>query len=211
MASRLIVEDNLDALLQGLQNITGKQVWVGVPESRADRSDDAPINNATIGYLMEVGMPEHNVPARPFLVPGVNAAMPDVIPLLEQAYTSALEGKPEKADALLRIAGQTAADRVKDVIQTNIPPPLAPTTIANRYRQRGNKHRRANEKKYLKMISAKGGWYNPAEAQDATGIIALVNTGQLRNSITYVVTNKAGYTGTVVRAADDATEVGGAE
>jgi hypothetical protein len=46
---------------------------------------------------------------------------------------------------------------------------------------------RANEKEYLKQVDA---GIDPGTAQSAAGIVALVNTGSLRNSVTHVIREK---------------------
>lgn len=75
-------------------------------------------------------------------------------------------------------------NEARRMINSNIPPPLKPRTIRDRRKSRGTKTRRPNEDLYLSLI-AQG--VEPGVAQDQAGIISLINTGQLRNSITYVV------------------------
>ena len=87
-------------------------------------------------------------------------------------------------NASLNRAGLAAQNAIRGVITEGIPPPLKPETIKNRARARGTKSMRKGEKEYMKRI-AEGA--TPAEAQASVGITPLVNTGQLRNSITYVV------------------------
>jgi len=132
-------------------------------------------------------MPANNVPARPFLIPGVEAARSPALEELKKAGTAALDGDARKAEAHMERAGMLAADAVKRTINSNIPPPLKPSTIRGRKYQRGTKSRRDSENRYLDMV--KGGM-SPKAAQAETGIVALINTGQLRNSITSVVRDK---------------------
>jgi hypothetical protein len=58
--------------------------------------------------------------------------------------------------------------------------------IDGRKYARGTKSRRESEEAYLGLI-AKG--MDPGAAQADAGIVSLINTGQLRNSITSVVRN----------------------
>lgn len=180
----IVLEDNTESILSALQDLVKNEVLVGIPESKTERDDSEPINNATIGYLMEFGAPESNIPARAWLIPGVEADEPQSVAYLREAADAALIGNKEKMREGLNKAGLSAADQVKQRINSNIPPPLAPSTIANRHRQRKTKTPRKSEIEYARLI---GTGMAPGAAQDATGIISLINTGAFRNSVTYVV------------------------
>jgi hypothetical protein len=181
---RLTVKtDNSERVLRALKELSGKEVLVGFPQSTAAR-DDGPINNAAIAYVMENGSPEHNVPARPFLVPGVRRVLPQALAQVGKAVVALVDGNRGKADEALNAAGIIAMNSARREIGSNIPPPLKPSTIRGRKYARGTKSRRDSENKYLALV--KGGM-TPSSAQSATGIIALINTGQLRNALTYVV------------------------
>lgn len=178
-----VVKDNVAKVFKDIQALVGKQVLVGIPDSGQNNRDEGPVNNATIGYVMEFGSPLHNVPPRPFLIPGVEAARAPALRQLRQAADAALKGDTSAMLQGLNRAGIVASNEVKHKINSNIPPPLKPGTIRNRHRGRGTAIRES-EQVYLKLVS-KG--VEPGAAQGEVGIVALVNTGQLRNSITYVV------------------------
>jgi hypothetical protein len=186
MKAVTITKDNVSKVFQAITKITGKQVLVGIPDNGQNVRDDEPVNNATIGYAMEFGSPASNVPARPFLIPGVKKSEKESLRQLRQACEAALNGNQPGMLQGLNRAGIVASNEVKHTINSNIPPPLAPSTIRNRYRQRQTK-RRESEQVYLDLV--KNG-APPGAAQTDVGIVALVNTGQLRNSITYVVRDK---------------------
>lgn len=154
-----VTKDRVGDILKAVRALTEKEVLIGVPSTTAGR-DDTPINNAEIGYLMEFGSPAQNIPPRPFLVPGVEAAQAKVIPHLKQAGVSALEGKAGSVDQGFEAAGMIAASAVKQKITEGPFTPLAPRTIAAR-RARG----KTSEK-------------------------PLIDTGQLRRAVTYVVRKK---------------------
>lgn len=178
-----VVRDNVAKVFKEIQDLVGRQVLVGIPDSGQNHRDEGPVNNATIGYVMEFGSPLHNVPARAFLVPGVTKARAPALRQLRQAADAALKGdKPGTLQGLNR-AGIVASNEVKLQINSNIPPPLKPGTIRNRHRGRETKMRES-EQVYLGLVKQ---GVDPGAAQAETGIVALVNTGQLRNSITYVV------------------------
>lgn len=185
-----MTQDNLDAVLKSIAALVQQEVLVGVPDSTAGRKDEGqPISNAEIGYIMETGSPANNVPARPHLVPGVEHALPAVTKQLERGVGAALDGKVEKVDQQLHAAGTLAVSSVQMTIRNNIPPPLAPSTVANRYRQRGTKSQRKSEKDYAALIDAgaQAAGVSLAEIQSAAGIIPLINSGEYVASIKYVV------------------------
>jgi hypothetical protein len=190
MANRVtVVKDNVSQVFKSLEELLGNQVLIGVPEANADRKDDegGPANNAVIGYTMEFGSPEHNIPARPHLVPGVQKAEKPAVEQLKKAAAAALDGDPKKADQFLTAAGIIGANEVRGMINSNIPPPLSPETVRRRKYARGTKSRRESEEVYLDLIN-KG--VTPEAAQSETGIVSLVNTAQYRNAITSVVRKK---------------------
>lgn len=180
-----VKRDDVQKIMRSVHELVSRRVMVGVPSKTAKRKDGGPMNNAAILYCMETGMPEHNVPARPSLIPGVEKALPACTKVLQRAARQAMDGQMAQALGSMSEAGQRAASSVKAVMGSNIPPPLAESTIANRYRQRmgtrGVKSRRPEEQAYLDM-RRKG--LGAAAAQSSAGIVALVNTGDLRNAIT---------------------------
>lgn len=179
-----VTKDRMAEVLKSIQGLVSKRVLIGIPSNTAERKDDAPMNNAQIGYVMETGSPANNVPARPFLVPGTEKALPACVKTLKAGAQKALDGNEDAASRALDRAGIIASSSVRNTIGSNIPPPLAPSTIRGRKYARGTASRRTDETEYLDMVK-KG--LSPGTAQQISGIVALVNTGQLRNSITYVV------------------------
>lgn len=146
-------------LLGALQSLPSQDVLVGIPESKGRRQDE-PISNALIGYLMETGMPASNVPARPFLKPGVKTAEARILRYLKQGAEYALKGDEAGVSRAMNAAGLTAVSAVKRKITTGPFEPLAPGTVRGRLR-RGR-----------------------------TGTKPLIDTGQLRQSVTYVVRSR---------------------
>lgn len=115
------------------------------------------INNATLLYIHENGAPEAGIPARPTMKPGIKNATVEIERRLKLAGQAALAGKPQSVRNQMAAAGQAGASAVKAMINSNVGPPLKPATLAAR-RRRGLK--RTN---------------------------TLVDTGQMRNAVTYVV------------------------
>lgn len=130
---------------------------VGIPEEKNDRNDDSGITNAEIGYIHENGAPEVGIPARPHLVPGVAKVQDKIEAGLANAGKLALEGKTEGVMRQLNAIGLIAQSSIRGLITAGLKPPLKPGTIAAR-RRRGR-----------------------------TGTKPLIDTGQYRNAITYVI------------------------
>jgi hypothetical protein len=178
--------DKMQSIIDAINKLTKKDVLVGIPDSAPERTD-TPITNAQIGYVMETGSPAHNVPARPFLVPGVADVQGQCADRLGKAADAALGGNQAGAESQMTAAGLIAESSVKKKIGSNIPPALSPETIRNRHKIRQTRSMRADEKAYLKAVDS---GTDPAQAQTEAGIIPLINTGSLRNSITHVVRDK---------------------
>lgn len=189
MNSRVtIIKDDVSKVFAAIRELVGTQALIGVPEDTTQRDpgdgEDAGITNAALGYIHEFGSPEHNIPARPFLIPGVEKARADVLVPLRAVADAAMKGDKSRVEVLLEAAGAIGRDAAKLEINTGNFAPLQPETIRRRNASRDTSAMRKAEKEYLKLIA---GGASPAEAQEAAGIRALINTGQLRNALTYVV------------------------
>lgn len=185
-----IVKDSVSRVVRSINELVGKQVLIGIPESTTDRDDEderAPITNAELGYIHENGNPATNLPARPFLVPGVKSIEDVAVGELKKAAQVSLDGDVKKADVYLNRAGMIGMNGVKQEISYGNFEPLKPASVRSRRYNRKTQSLREDEKQYLKLV-AQG--MSPEGAQNVTGIQPLIDTGQLRNSINYVVRNK---------------------
>lgn len=167
MATR-ITKDLVPQLLQTIEDLTRQQVLVGIPGDTPARRPDGthdPITNNVIGYLNEFGSPARNIPARPFLRPGVNAALPEIIERLRTGARLAVKFPldPDAGTRALMAAGLIAQRSVRMTITNVIPPPLSARTLYAR------KHRKIAPRQ---------------------GEVPLRDTSQLLNSITFVLRNK---------------------
>ena len=151
-----VTVDETKNVLANIKAMLGKQVLVGIPDANAGRKDGA-ITNAALGYIHENGSPARNIPARPFLIPGVAAVKAKTVSILKRAAEDGLEN-PSAVDKGLNAAGLVAVASVKNRIRNGEGfAPLSEATIAERKRK------------------------------GAKGTKPLIRTGQLLNSITYVV------------------------
>lgn len=151
-------------LAEAIDKLRSVRVMVGIPAEDAERTETdgstSPINNAAIGYIQEKGSPAKNIPARPFLVPGVKDAQDEAVDHLKNGAAQAIHGNDAGLDKELNAAGLIAQSAVKKKMSSNVPPKLADSTLAAR-RRRG-----------------------------VTRTDTLVDTGNLQNHVTYVILRK---------------------
>ena len=122
------------------------RVMIGIHADGPARREPGAPSNAVIGYVMETGAPDLNIPARPFLVPGLRDAQPAAVGVLKQAAVAALKDVSAlKTTASgsgpvlqgLQAVGAVGRDAVKARIDSGPFKALAPRTIAAR-QKRGN-------------------------------------------------------------------------
>ncbi|EGN2276767.1 hypothetical protein QPG87_002977 [Salmonella enterica] len=169
--------DNAQAILDALKSLTKKDVLIGIPAEDSER-DDIPFGNAGIGYINEYGSPAQNIPPRPHLVPVVKSVEEQTVPQLKAAAQAALDGNADGAERALNQAGTLAANGVRRYMTTTGFTPLADSTVKARAR-RGRKGASAE----LARRSA-------GEAPGTDLAKPLIDTGQYRRAITYVVRDK---------------------
>lgn len=160
-----ITKDRVSEVMKGVRALTKSEVLIGVPDTRAERKPEdgekgPPASNALIGYVQEYGDPAKNIPARPFLVPGVQSIKDKAIPILKKAGQAALDGDGKDVAKSLMTVGLMGQSAVQRKITTGPFDPLAERT--------------------LKARAARG----------RTGTKPLIDTGQLRAAITFVLRDK---------------------
>jgi hypothetical protein len=156
-----LIKNNYAKLQQKFAKMALQDVLIGIPSDKSARKEDgAEINNATIGYLMDHGVPELNIPARPALVPGIDAVSDKIQKALGAAAKASLHGDPAAVEKAMNRVGLIGQNSVKALINSGLSPMLAAGTLAAR-RRRGR-----------------------------TGTKPLIDTGQYRNSITYVLRSR---------------------
>lgn len=159
-----ITQDKTADIFRSIDELVKSRVLVGIPDTAAGREPDPddpnPPSNATIGYLMETGDDEMNLPARPFLVPGIENAQERITYQLGSAALAAVLGDASAVDASLAKAGLIAQASVRAEITDGNFAPLKERTIKARL------------------------------LRGRTGTKPLIDTGQLRNAVTYVVARR---------------------
>lgn len=181
-----VTADKTSGLTKRIAELMKIRVLVGVPSDaeqphrgigdvganeRSGETGTTPINNATLAYIHDNGAPEAHIPARPFMIPGMERALPVVERQMKAAGMAALGGDTKGMDQGLQGAGLKAVDGIRMTIQEGIPPPLSQYTI-NRRRQR-----------------TKGSSYK-RKAQTAADVTPLIDTSQMLHAISYIIRKK---------------------
>jgi hypothetical protein len=167
----LSIKDFTKEFMESIKSFKTKETLVGIPESKTKRRGDDPIGNAAILYINNFGSPQRNIPPRPVMDIGIRKAQDEIVHEMRKCATEAFEKRAKALDLYYERIGIIASQAIKKVIndQDGIEPP-SPATLEAR--------------KYLTKKKMNG------ERVGFQGTKALVVTGQLRNSITYVIREK---------------------
>lgn len=153
-------KDYSQTLLEGIKNATKYNVLVGIPEAETERDEnDTGVTNAYLLRLHTEGSPAQNIPSRPVLQPAILAHKDELAEHLKEANRLFLAGETQQALQQLEILGLDTSNIAKDWFEDP---------------------RNGWEPNSLLTILRKQG---SLTALNQT----LVDTGQMRNAITYVV------------------------
>lgn len=185
--------DNLAALKQDLADLTRVEVLVGFPEDTSEREDPdgnpVEITNAALGYIHDNGEPDLNIPARPFMIPGIEAARDRIIKQLLNCAKRVLAPSNNKGGVSINVeqgmqaVGLIAQAALRKKINEGIPPPLSEATLRERANRGGKSKGRQGALWELAWRAAGA----PASTELAK---PLIDTGQLRNAINYVIRDR---------------------
>lgn len=117
-----------------LANLSKKSVKVGWFDS-SKYQDGTP--TAYVAAIQEFGVPEKNIPARPFMRPTIKAQKENWGNLAQSGARSVLKGNSDITDVMTKLGGKVSAD-IQETITTITSPALAPKTIAARLRKRAD-------------------------------------------------------------------------
>lgn len=178
-----VTHDEMKAFAKALHNMQAKDVLVGFPagdqKPRTDENGNpTPITNAVIAYTQNNGSPELNIPARPFMVEGVELKSDAIADGMENVGLAALDGDMQRVDMSLHAVGMIARDGIKQKIVDGPFAPLAESTLAARARRGGDIGTAAQKE------------LDRREAGEAAGVEfarPLNESGQLRNAVNYAL------------------------
>lgn len=167
MKFNLTAKKNFEAaknLTKSVKIIHDNQVYVGIPQEEASRPGEG-ITNAELLYVQTYGSPANKIPPRPLLEPAIEEGMERLRKKQREALDAALQGNEAKAIDGLRKCGMQAVNEVRAYF-TKFPdngwPPNKPRVIRRKLKK------------------------------GSTHPIPLIDTGELRKSITYVLITKGG-------------------
>ena len=181
-----VVHDEMTSFMNALKVMQAKEVLAGFPQEEAPRKDEdgksSPITNAALGYIHNMGAPEQNIPARPFMVEGIESKSEPITDGMEAAGIAALDGNVHQIDQALNAVGALARDGIKMKILDGPFEPLAESTLKNRVRTAGSSIAAAAQ---AELDSRAAG--NAPDPENARPLNA---TGQMRNAVNYVLREK---------------------
>lgn len=156
-----VTVDKLPGIAKALKELAETRVMVGVPGDKIERKEDGegqnPINNAALMAIHESGAPEANIPARPVVHPTISDNKANIEAYLEKAGDRALDGDVSGMNKTYAALGLFMQNKLRAKITTGPFDPLSERTLAGR------------------------------RAKGRTGTKPLIDTGQLRRALTYVI------------------------
>lgn len=173
------IQDSLPRLRGAFALLTTKDVLVGVPKDETARKDGE-MNNATLAYIHDNGAPASNIPARPFMKPGIESVKGKIVENHKTMAKRALKGDTDAINRGMTRTGLMAQSAIRKAINDGVPPPLKESTLKARIRAKT-----AVKGAKAELASRQGGGI--AGMANAKPLVA---TGQLRNSINFVVRKK---------------------
>lgn len=128
--------DRMHLLRQAMSVLDNGSVLIGIPDdSEKNHRNDTPETNSEIAFTNEFGEPAENIPARPFLIPGVNNAMEknERIMLKGAQEVLTLTGNPlDSVHNALEAVGLVSARSAQKMIDDGLSPDPAPYTLMQR-------------------------------------------------------------------------------
>lgn len=174
-----VTHDEMKSFMKALEEMQAKSVLAGFPEGERAREDNEgnaePITNATLGYIHNTGMPEQNIPARPFMVEGIENKREEISDGMEAAGVAALDGNVDGVNSALNAVGLSAQAGIRMKIVDGPFEPLAESTLKN-YARQGAKGAQTE-------LDSRAAGNDP----NPENVRPLNRTGQMRNAVAYAV------------------------
>lgn len=167
-------------LARNLERAVRTEVLVGIPRATAMRPGDE-ISNAELAYINEHGDPSRRIPPRPFMEPGLARCRDEVSTVMAEGVQQLGTGGTLRPAA--ERVGIICQRSIRGVFVDNDWKPLSPRTIMARAQRTVSKRKGFGEKsdRQQQNMLAK-------ELARRANDRPLIDTGALRQSITYVVT-----------------------
>lgn len=184
-----VTKQNFDDIMTTAQTILNVEILVGVPMDTSDRpanlkvQDENAITNAALAYIHDQGIPEAGIPQREFMRPGIADVLPEIQRKLASAMRAAMRGNAIVAEQAMIQAGLVARSGIINRIDRGVPPPLAEYTLIKRA-ERGLSSSVAK----AAMVELDRRLNGLAPGMEFAK--PLIDTGELRKSITYVLRSR---------------------
>lgn len=177
-----VTRDEMKELARAIAQMTGESVLAGFPADGKPREDEdgesEPITNAALAYIHNTGIPELNIPARPFMVQGIEQVEDRIVAGMEATGLAAFDHDQQAVELGLHAVGATARDGIKMKIRDGPFEPLKESTLRARARRGGEIGKVA-----MTELDSRTAGNEPS-----TDIARPLNdTGQMRNAVNYVI------------------------
>ena len=162
----------LKTMQDALKELENTQALVGIPEDDKTRKKGH-ISNAALLYIHSNGSPQQGIPARPIIEPALEDNKERLGELMGKAVKASMAGDTAGMRRNLELAGKAGRDFSKAWF----------VNPSNNWKELSKPRRKSKQKK--------GSGINPETgAEDKSLDKPLIDTGQLRNSITYVLRDR---------------------
>lgn len=151
--------DKIGKVAKAMNFMMENEVYVGISDETTTREKGEPVTNAELLFIHTNGSPVNNIPARPVIEPAIKDDKERLSKMMESAFLTAEKGDIEGALRKLKLAGMRAQNvcRAWFVNPKNGWPPNSPGVAARK------------------------------RAKGSTDPKPLIDTGELRKSITYFI------------------------
>lgn len=154
-----VTKDLSAQVFEAIKKFKNDEVLVGIPEDRTERKSDK-INNATLFAIANFGSTINNIPPWPIMAIGIKNAQEEIAEQFKIAAIKAISKGSGTLGTYYQRAGIIASVAVKEVI---------------------------NDQEGVPSDKPSSATLDAREARGFKGLSYWLVTGQMRNSITYVV------------------------
>ena len=156
--------DKIGKIAKAMNFMMGNEVYVGISDETTTREKGEPVTNAELMFIHTNGSPINNIPARPVIEPAIEDDKDRLASMMEGVFLSAEKGDTDGALKKLKLAGMRAQNVCRSWF-TNPKNGWAPNSPRTAARKR---------------------------AKGSTDPKPLIDTGELRKSITYFIKRNTG-------------------
>lgn len=156
--------DNFGKLMKAMNFMLENEVYVGISDETTAREKVEPVTNAELLFIHTNGSPVNNIPARPVIEPAIEDDKDRLAKMMDSAFNTAIKGNELEALRKLKLAGMRAQNVCRAWF-TNPKNGWAPNSPSVSARKR---------------------------SKGSTEPKPLIDTGELRKSITYFVRRHIG-------------------